>query len=225
MDGHGSHISIEIIELAQWPHSVTPLNIMSRFKKSGIYPLNPSEVTDRQVAPSKPYQQQSKQSSQVVGSVSESPTSSSTLFSPDKVELYKKRYEEGYNVGDPDYVAWLKINYPTEICSNATKSSVSSISGALLKEDRGSSDSGKSKLASGDALSEILVFPCPLSRPKSDRKPALNAKTVCITDDSAAEELKREAEKAKAEKEKEAKKIRVRKGEAIGTGTEKERVC
>ena len=35
-----------------WPQALTPLNIMSGFKKCGIYPLNPGEVTDRQLAPS-----------------------------------------------------------------------------------------------------------------------------------------------------------------------------
>ena len=34
-----------------WPESVTPMNIMSGFKKYGIYPLNPGVVTDRQLAP------------------------------------------------------------------------------------------------------------------------------------------------------------------------------
>ena len=35
-----------------WPQSLTPVNIMSVFKKCGIYLLNPGEVTDRQIAPS-----------------------------------------------------------------------------------------------------------------------------------------------------------------------------
>jgi len=116
MDGHGSHISIELIELARskdiyllclpshtthvlqpldvgvfksfksnfskacskylaanpgrvitsdklaslvaeaWPLSLTPLYILAGFKKTGIYPINPSEVNDRQLAPSKPFQ-------------------------------------------------------------------------------------------------------------------------------------------------------------------------
>ena len=30
-----------------WPVSLSPLNIMTGFKKMGVYPLNPSEVTDR----------------------------------------------------------------------------------------------------------------------------------------------------------------------------------
>ena len=36
-----------------WPQAVTPVNIMTGFKKCGMYPLNPGEVTDRQIAPSK----------------------------------------------------------------------------------------------------------------------------------------------------------------------------
>ena len=34
-----------------WPLTVTPLNIMSGFRKTGVYPLNRGEVTDRQLAP------------------------------------------------------------------------------------------------------------------------------------------------------------------------------
>ena len=80
-----------------WPLSLSPLNIMSGFKKTGIYPINPSEVTDRQIAPSKPFQQSPTESSQ---DGSEDP-----FFSLDKVELYKKRYEEGYDLDDPSYTA------------------------------------------------------------------------------------------------------------------------
>ena len=37
------------------PQSVTPVNTMSGFKKCGIYPLNPGEISDRQLAPSRPF--------------------------------------------------------------------------------------------------------------------------------------------------------------------------
>jgi len=266
MDGHGTHISIELIELAQsngvhllclpshtthilqpldvgvfksfksnfsktcskylaahpgrvitsdklaslvaeaWPLSLSPLNIMSGFKKTGIYPINPSEVTDRQIAPSKLYQQLQTESSQD-GSASDNLTSNS-LFSPDEVKLYKKRYEEGYDLDDPSYTAWLKINHPTEVCSNTAKSSSSLVSGQLSKESIDSADLGKLKLSSGDALAEFLVLPCPVPRTKSKCKAALNAKAVCITDDTVLEDLKRkEVEKAEAKKEKEVKRI------------------
>ena len=42
------------------------------------------------------------------GSASDNPTKD-PLFSPDKVELYKKSYEEGYDLDDPSYIAWLKL--------------------------------------------------------------------------------------------------------------------
>lgn len=35
-----------------WVHSITPINNLSSFNKSGIFPLNPSEVSDRMLAPS-----------------------------------------------------------------------------------------------------------------------------------------------------------------------------
>ena len=160
-------------------------------------------MNDRQLAPSKPFQKPSTENSQD-GSASDNPPKD-PLFSHDKVELCKKRYEVGY---DPSYTAWLKINHPTEVCSNTTKSSSSLVSGELSIGSRASADSGKTKLSGGDALSEILALPRPEPKTTSKRKPAMNAKAVCITDDTVLEDLKRkEAEKVEAEKEKEAKRI------------------
>ena len=36
-----------------WPQSMTPINIMSGFRKCGLYPLNPGSIDDRQTAPSR----------------------------------------------------------------------------------------------------------------------------------------------------------------------------
>ena len=33
-----------------WPLSFTPVNIMAGFRKSGTFPLNPGEVTDRHLS-------------------------------------------------------------------------------------------------------------------------------------------------------------------------------
>ena len=35
-----------------WPKSVTPVNLMSGFRKTGIHPLNPGCIHDRVTAPS-----------------------------------------------------------------------------------------------------------------------------------------------------------------------------
>ena len=43
---------IALLFAVAWPKSVTPINIMSGFKKCGVYPLNPGEITDRQITPS-----------------------------------------------------------------------------------------------------------------------------------------------------------------------------
>ncbi len=144
MDGHGSHMSIELIELARandvhllclpshtthilqpldvgvfksfkanfskacsrylaanpgkvitsdklsslvaesWPNCFTALNIMSGFKKTGgVFPINPGEVNDRQVAPSKALAlQSSPEAHQKVESGAASSDCGSPLFSP-----------------------------------------------------------------------------------------------------------------------------------------------
>ena len=45
-----------------WPQSLTPVNIMSGFCKSGIYPLNPGKILDCQIAPSKVYESENSDS-------------------------------------------------------------------------------------------------------------------------------------------------------------------
>ena len=163
-------------------------------------------MTDRQIAPSRPFKQSLSESSQD-GSTSNSGTKNS-LFTPDQVELYKKRYEEGYNLDDPNCTAWLKINHPTEVCSNTVQSSSSLVSCKQSEESKDSGKPGNMKLSCDDALSEILVLPCPEPRNNSKHKVAINAKAICITDGTILEDLKRkQVEKAGAKKEKEAKRI------------------
>ena len=88
-----------------WPQASTPLNIMGGFRKCGIYPLNPGAVTDRQLAPS-------HATTMLTHSQSDFTLTKGTAqrFSQEQVSLYKKRFEEAYNVYDPDYVMWLKEN-------------------------------------------------------------------------------------------------------------------
>ena len=76
-----------------WPQSLTPVNIMSGFKKCGIfYPLNPGEVTDRQIAPSTLFSTASSDTLPVakLDSVGE------------RDSLYMKRYNEGYDIYDDE---------------------------------------------------------------------------------------------------------------------------
>ena len=87
-----------------WPHSFTSVNIMSGFQKTGVYPLNPGEVSDRQLVPSKAL----CSLPQSCNTTSDSPPGS-PLFSSEQVALYEKRCEEKYDLlDDPGYVTWLK---------------------------------------------------------------------------------------------------------------------
>jgi len=172
-----------------WPNAFTAVNIMAGFKKTGIYPLNPGEVTDRQLAPSKAFCSQS-----VVSNLEKVNPSNSLIFSQEKEALYQRRFEEKYDVKDPDYLAWVKITHPEVDVSSTEVSSVSS--GQL----------GSTK--SSDVLSEILVLPEPKGKPTRKKKTITSEKTVCITEDKVLEELKQhETEKKKAEEEKIAKRL------------------
>ncbi len=97
-----------------WPRSITPVNIMSGFKKCGTYPLNPGEIDDRDLSPSK---------ATIVHSTSPSTdlhvpaTVTSPLSTDADIEnllddldlLHQKRYTEGYDIYDEKYVSWLCV--------------------------------------------------------------------------------------------------------------------
>ena len=88
------------------------------------------------------------------------------------------------------------------MCSNTVQSSSSLVSCKQSEESKDSGKPGNLKLSCDDALSEILVMPCPEPRNNSERKVALNAKAICITDGTVLENSKRkQVEKAEAKKE------------------------
>ena len=75
------------------------MNIMSGFKKCGVFPINSGEVTDRQLEPTKPFHHQTPEiGHQNIDSEEPTSTSVSRLFSPEKEALYRKRYEEHYDI-------------------------------------------------------------------------------------------------------------------------------
>ena len=87
-----------------YPTAFTPVNVLSGFKKTGIYPFNPSSVDDRQLVPSNAL-------SNTPNSSQEQPISEGEvqpmLFSPEKEILLQKRFEEGYDIQDEEYIAWV----------------------------------------------------------------------------------------------------------------------
>ena len=171
-----------------WPRSMTPLNIMSGFKKCGIYPFNPGEIKDRQLAPSK-----------VIAITSKQDSSDQLAFNPQQQELFEKRFEEGYNIKDPDYMAWLRINHPDAV-SSAPPSESSSCGVHLV-----SSISSESSVSS--SINDLLVIPSkPPEESMKKRRNGINSKTVYLND--KLDDLKeKEREKQTELGEKEQRKV------------------
>ena len=133
--------------------------------------------------------------------------------------MYEKRYQEGYDVPDPKYEAWLKITHPIEtssvvVCRSTTPAGAcftetSSASSAFKSTGlAGSSNSVLSGSKCSDILEEFLVLPKPKPTTTRKTKKGLNSKAICITEDEVLKELKeREAERLAKQEEKERKRL------------------
>jgi len=78
--------------------------------------------------------------------------------------LFEKRFEEGYDLQDDEYSAWVRIYHPEKVSPSASVVS---------------SGSTKSSL---DVFKEILTLPKPKpsSQTRKGRK-AVNSAAICIT--------------------------------------------
>jgi hypothetical protein len=186
-----------------WPRVFTPINIMSGFKKSGIYPFNPGEVSDRMLAPAKAVRKHQGDETCAVS------------FSEEKVALFQRRFEEGYNICDPEYTLWLKQAHPDSSSNGGSSATPVSSSdtgdrGSLETNVGATSNPSVSSAHSSSrfSLSNVLVLPEPeAEQSKRKRKPALNSKAVCISDFQVLEKLKeKEQQKAEAKHEQQLRK-------------------
>ena len=116
---------------------------MGGFKKNRNFS---SEVTDRQVAPAKMFHNPRSDSKTIESSSEVEP-----LFSPEKVALFEIRFEENYDLNDPDYVAWRRIFHPEFDSSAGFSDGSSQSSGKLSEFTKGSDASCKS----ADVLSTL----------------------------------------------------------------------
>ena len=129
MENPGRVITSEVIASLvgeTWAHSITPMNILSGFKKSG----NPSEVSDRMLTPAAIFKPSSDASASASSSSLTPPTASSSpltppTFSDEQSALYEKRLREGYDVHDPQYELWVKENHPGSSDADSMKTHIS----------------------------------------------------------------------------------------------------
>ena len=215
MENPGRVITSEVIASLvgeTWAHSITPMNILSGFKKSGISPLNPSEVSDRMLTPAaifKPSSDASSSSSLTPPTASSSsltpPTASSSpltppTFSDEQSALYEKRLREGYNVHDPQYELWVKVNHPGSSDADSMKTHISKSVSTVSSDD----------------LGEILKYPEAKVTSKLKKLEVNSTSAVCLSDSPVVWQLKEKEqqkrhsaeEKARKREEREKKKER-----------------
>ena len=169
--------------------SHTPLNILGGFKKAGIFPFNPGEVSDRQLAPSKALKKS---------------TSEAHSFSPEQIKLFEQRFKEGYDLPDPAYLAWTSANHSSpESVSSANAATSNSITSPVSVGDTSSHKSSE------EVLNDLLTLPQPLSIGSGQsKKKAVNTKAIEITDDDVLREMKdKEHADAEDKKKKEENKV------------------
>ncbi len=178
---------------------------MSGFRKCGIFPINPGAVTDRQLEPSKAFMKNKEVGSTAVDDCA----LDKILFTEEEQELHQKRFQEGFDIAEPSYVAWLKIYHPNKVSSAPNSSEGSSLPSIATTTVTIGSEHDESSTTTSDVLSDILVLPKPKEGGNSRRrKKALNSKAVCITDDDILESLRaQEEEKLQNEKMKETKRL------------------
>ena len=86
---------------------------------------------------------------------------------PEQERLYERPFQEGYDVKDPSYEAWVRINYPGDADSECCNSSSVQSQGILSLPE-----------SSSAVQSEVLVLPKPKERIKKRKcKETLNEKS------------------------------------------------
>ena len=97
---------------------------MSGFRKSGVYPLNPGAVCDRQLAlhpkSLSKFQSEDQLSKNASADVDQEDRLSGPVFTREEHTLFQTHYEEGYDVQDANYLAWLRIYHPCSIGSQSS---------------------------------------------------------------------------------------------------------
>ena len=103
-DNPGRVVTVEVLASLvseAYAGSFTPVNIMKGFKKTGVWPINPGEVTDRQLAPSKALCT-AKQSKETNETANEQPTSEQLNLTPQQQSLSTSIDEESSPLFTPE---------------------------------------------------------------------------------------------------------------------------
>ena len=164
---------------------------MSGFRKRGIYPLNPGQMSDRGSAPSRAFVHLSSDSQLFM-----------EQFTQEQIDLFKTRFEEGFNLDNPVISSGKKFTIQIRMCTNTISTcsteDVASYASPSVSHSNPSAASLKtcapdslcsltSASSQSDTLSDILTLPKPKQRKQKQR--GMNTRAVAITDDEVMKEL------------------------------------
>ena len=105
-----------------WGKTMNPATISSGFWRCGVYPFN-KDAIDCSVSvinPEASLQKVNERDDKTKGS-NQVHDGKSTI-PPEKAALFLRRYEEGYDIPDDEYMQWLRENHPESITDQAAHS-------------------------------------------------------------------------------------------------------
>ena len=105
-----------------WEKTMMPTIICSGFRRCGVYPFNPQAIDCSSISTDNPEaslttslgDEGSKETEGDENS-DELEKNEGTTFSEEQEQLYQRRYEEGYDLMDPQYLHWLEIHHPESV--------------------------------------------------------------------------------------------------------------
>ena len=121
-----------------WDKTMTPTVICAGFRRCGVYPFNPQAIdcsisTDNPEATlTRPSDQQPEKENDLMENGDENTV---TEFSVEQEERFRERFEEGYDLIDPEYLRWLEINHPDSIPADRHMLVLAPESSADVSED------------------------------------------------------------------------------------------
>ena len=105
-----------------WYKAIQPQNLISSFAKTGIHPFNPDKISVPVYPPGANDESDEESSEEEYMDIFDNQEDDHdkpqpTSFSPQQIELFTTRYENGYDIyTDADYMTWLVENHPDFLC-------------------------------------------------------------------------------------------------------------
>ena len=97
---------------------MTPTVICAGFRRCGVYPFNPQAI-DCSISTENPeaslLKASNKQTGTEDGRVENGVDNTATEFSMEQEQRFRERFEEEYDLIDPEYLRWLEINHPDRV--------------------------------------------------------------------------------------------------------------